>query len=49
MTQQQDYMIQIDNMNKWYGEFHVLKNINLKVTKGEKSLSVALLVQVNRL
>ena len=29
-------MIQIDDMNKWYGEFHVLKNINLKVKKGEK-------------
>ncbi|WP_105901468.1 amino acid ABC transporter ATP-binding protein [Vibrio gangliei] len=36
MTQQQDYMIQIEDMNKWYGEFHVLKNINLKVKKGEK-------------
>ncbi|MGB5707524.1 MAG: amino acid ABC transporter ATP-binding protein [Arenicellales bacterium] len=23
-------------MHKWYGEFHVLKNINLNVTKGEK-------------
>lgn len=36
MTQQQDYMIEIQDMNKWYGEFHVLKNINLKVKKGEK-------------
>ena len=36
MTQQQDYMIQIKDMNKWYGEFHVLKNINLDVKKGEK-------------
>lgn len=22
-------------MNKWYGEFYVLKNINLNVKKGE--------------
>ncbi|WP_194089309.1 amino acid ABC transporter ATP-binding protein [Vibrio hibernica] len=36
MTEQQDYMIQIKDMNKWYGEFHVLKNINLNVKKGEK-------------
>jgi general L-amino acid transport system ATP-binding protein len=28
--------IEIRNMNKWYGEFHVLKNINLEVAKGEK-------------
>ncbi|MDE1514225.1 MULTISPECIES: amino acid ABC transporter ATP-binding protein [Vibrio] len=29
-------MIQITDMNKWYGQFHVLKNINLAVKKGEK-------------
>ena len=28
--------IEIRNMNKWYGDFHVLKNINLEVSKGEK-------------
>ena len=28
--------IEIRNMNKWYGDFHVLKNINLEVAKGEK-------------
>ncbi len=28
--------IQILDMNKWYGTFHVLKNINLKVERGEK-------------
>ena len=28
--------IEIRNMNKWYGDFHVLKNINLEVKKGEK-------------
>ncbi|WP_169719892.1 amino acid ABC transporter ATP-binding protein [Marinobacterium litorale] len=29
-------MIELRNMNKWYGEFHVLKNINLEVKKGER-------------
>ncbi|MDJ0955381.1 MAG: amino acid ABC transporter ATP-binding protein [Arenicellales bacterium] len=29
-------MITIDGMHKWYGEFHVLKNINLKVKTGER-------------
>ncbi len=27
--------IEIINMNKWYGDFHVLKDINLKVKEGE--------------
>ncbi|MBB1094553.1 amino acid ABC transporter ATP-binding protein [Rhodopseudomonas palustris] len=26
----------IENMHKWYGDFHVLKDINLTVTKGER-------------
>ncbi len=28
--------VQIDGMNKWYGDFHVLKDINLKVMNGER-------------
>ncbi|HSF93623.1 MAG TPA: amino acid ABC transporter ATP-binding protein [Thermohalobaculum sp.] len=28
--------IQITNMNKWYGEFHVLRDINLTVNQGER-------------
>ena len=28
--------IKISDMNKWYGTFHVLKNINLEVERGEK-------------
>jgi general L-amino acid transport system ATP-binding protein len=28
--------VTIRNMHKWYGEFHVLKDINLDVTRGEK-------------
>ena len=31
-----DLCIEIRNINKWYGDFHVLKNINLEVTRGEK-------------
>jgi len=29
-------IIRIAGMHKWYGEFHVLKNINLKVKSGER-------------
>ncbi|HIP22419.1 MAG TPA: amino acid ABC transporter ATP-binding protein [Rhodobacteraceae bacterium] len=28
--------IQINNMNKWYGDFHVLKDINMTVNRGER-------------
>ena len=31
-----DDIIVIKDLNKWYGEFHVLKDINLRVKKGEK-------------
>lgn len=34
-TNDQDIII-IQDMNKWYGDFHVLKDINLTVKKGEK-------------
>jgi general L-amino acid transport system ATP-binding protein len=29
-------VIVIENLNKWYGNFHVLRNINLRVKKGER-------------
>jgi general L-amino acid transport system ATP-binding protein len=29
-------MIELRNVNKWFGDFHVLKDINLEVRKGEK-------------
>lgn len=29
-------VIEIKDLNKWYGSFHVLKNINLNVKKGER-------------
>ncbi len=28
--------IEITNMNKWYGTFHVLRDINLTVQQGER-------------
>ena len=31
-----DVAIEINDMNKWYGDFHVLRDINLKVMKGER-------------
>ncbi len=34
-TNKQDSIISLKDMNKWYGDFHVLKDINLEVTPGE--------------
>lgn len=31
-----DVAIEIRSMNKWYGDFHVLRDINLKVMRGER-------------
>ena len=31
-----DVAVEIIGMNKWYGEFHVLRDINLKVMRGER-------------
>ncbi len=31
-----EYMIKMQDVNKWYGDFHVLKDINLNIKKGEK-------------
>mgnify|MGYP000745967197 FL=1 len=31
-----EVMISMDNVNKWYGSFHVLRDINLTVNKGER-------------
>ena len=30
-----NYCIDIEKLNKWFGDFHVLKNVNLQVEKGE--------------
>ena len=32
----QDYLIRMENVEKWYGAFHALKNVNLTVRRGEK-------------
>src|SRR3546814_15528584 len=31
-----DAMIRLEEVNKWYGQFHVLRNINLTVAQGER-------------
>ena len=31
-----EVMISMDNVNKWFGSFHVLRDINLTVNKGER-------------
>ena len=35
MNQQNTPIIEITNLNKWFGNFHVLKNINMTIHKGE--------------
>ena len=34
-TSETEMMISIDSMHKWFDDFHVLKNINLEVIRGE--------------
>lgn len=36
MMNNEKLMIQLSEVNKWFGEFQVLKNINLNVSHGEK-------------
>ncbi|MDJ0834313.1 MAG: amino acid ABC transporter ATP-binding protein [Gammaproteobacteria bacterium] len=31
-----DYIVELKGVHKWYGEFHVLKDLNLQVKKGER-------------
>jgi general L-amino acid transport system ATP-binding protein len=35
-TQRPEAAVEIAGLNKWYGEFHVLRDINLKVARGER-------------
>ncbi len=35
-SKNKDYVIKINEMHKWFGSFHVLKNINLEVGQGER-------------
>ncbi|MGV8952382.1 MAG: amino acid ABC transporter ATP-binding protein [Cypionkella sp.] len=36
MTVSDEVAIQVTNMNKWYGQFHVLRDINMTVNRGER-------------
>ena len=36
MKKSQENIIEIVNLNKWYGELHVLRDVNMTVRKGEK-------------
>ena len=36
VTENQNMMITLENVNKWYGQFHVLKDINLSVKPRER-------------
>ncbi|MCF6199180.1 MAG: amino acid ABC transporter ATP-binding protein [Hyphomicrobiaceae bacterium] len=36
MTKHSDHSIEISGLNKWYGDFHVLKDIDLNVSMGER-------------
>lgn len=47
LIQPADAMITLENVNKWYGQFHVLKDINLNVKQGSVSCCVALPARVN--
>ena len=35
-SKQSEVVVKINEMHKWYGQFHVLKDINLEVTQGER-------------
>ncbi len=35
-SENKNYVIKINEMHKWFGSFHVLKNINLEVGQGER-------------
>ena len=36
MTVSEGVMIEMTGVHKWFGSFHVLKDINLTVNKGER-------------
>jgi general L-amino acid transport system ATP-binding protein len=36
MTVGKEVMVRMEGVHKWYGQFHVLKNINLTVKRGER-------------
>lgn len=36
MKEGNPYIVNIESLDKWFGEFHVLKGLNMKVGRGEK-------------
>ena len=36
MTEVKKVVVEMQNVNKWYGDYHALCNVNLSVTKGER-------------
>src|SRR5499433_3203591 len=36
MTMSENSIVNISTLNKWYGDFHVLRDINLEVGRGER-------------
>src|SRR3954471_12895714 len=36
MTMTENSIVNVASLNKWYGDFHVLRDINLDVAKGER-------------
>lgn len=36
MTEQLQFAVQMEDVHKWFGDFHVLKDINLEVARGER-------------
>lgn len=36
MSEENKYIVEMNSVHKWYGDFHVLKDVNLKVEKGER-------------
>src|SRR5438309_8911626 len=36
MTMTDNSIVSISGLNKWYGDFHVLRDINLEVARGER-------------
>ena len=37
----EDSIISLKNVNKWFGEFHVLKDVDLEVKKKERKIGRA--------
>ena len=40
--------VSIENMNKWYGTFHVLRDIDLTVYQGERIVIAGLRARASR-